>query len=142
MTIEILCADLRLRRVTIAVLALALLAALALVFAFHAWMSGLAARLPAEVFILQLRHGIGFALIACGLCLLLLAGYAARMARRVRTERRWPLGNARVLRDTPIVRDQAAARIGRLLDAAALVLILFGVAAAVLSWRLFAATHY
>ncbi len=138
MTTEILRADLRLRRTTIVVLVLAALLALALVFAFQGWMTRMADGLPTQQLIEHLRRGIGFAAIGSGLCVLLLAGYAASMARRVRNQRRWPLSGARVLRDTPVKRDEAAIRIGRLLDIVAFVLILVGVAAAALSWRLFA----
>jgi hypothetical protein len=138
MTTEILRADLRLRRVTIIVLALAVLVAIALVFAFQTWVTQQAASLPTQQLVARLRHGIGFALIASAMCLLLLAGYAGRIARRVMREHRWPLSGARVLRDTPVLRDHAAARIGRLLDIIAMVLILLVAAIAVVSWRLLA----
>lgn len=138
---EILRADLRLRRVTAVVLALAVLLAMALVFAFHAWMNQLATTLPTDQLVARMRRAIGFSVIAMGLCVLLLAGYTARLARRAAKERRWPLGAARVLRDTPIRRDQAALRIVRWLDVLASVLVLFGIAATLLSWRLFAIAH-
>jgi hypothetical protein len=141
MTTEILHADRRLRRVTIAVLAIAALVALGSVHAYQTWLTQHAASMPMEQLVARLRHDIGIAVIASGVCLLLLAGYAGRMANRVKKERRWPLSGARVLRDTPIRREQAALRIGRLLDIAAFALILFGVAAVLLSWRLFSAVH-
>jgi hypothetical protein len=141
MTTEILHADRRLRRVTIVTLTVAALVALALLFVFNAWLTQLAASLPTAQLIERLRRGIGVAVVASGLCLLLLAGYAGRMAVRVKKEGRWPLNGARVLRDTPVRREQAATRIGRLLEIVAFALILFGVAAVALSWRLFTAVH-
>ena len=141
MSTEIIRADQRLRRVTAIVLVLAVLAAIALVLALNEWMSHLAATLPTERLIVEIRRWIGFSMIASAMCLLLLAGYAARLARRTAKERRWPLGDARVLRDTPLRRDQAALRIAQLLDIVAFVLVLFGVATAMLSWRLFAVVN-
>jgi TRAP-type C4-dicarboxylate transport system permease small subunit len=138
MSTEILHADRRLRRVTFVVLMLSVLAAAALVFASHAWLTRLANTLTTAQLIEQIRRGIGLAVIACGGCLLLLAGYSARMARRVKNERRWPLSDARVLRDTPIRRDLAATRIARLLDVVTFALVLFAIATIVLAWRLFA----
>lgn len=141
MTTEILHADRRLRRVTIVVLGVAVLAALALLYAYQAWLTRQASGMLTTQLVERLRHDIGIAVVASGVCLLLLAGYAGLMARRVKKEARWPLGGARVLRDTSIRRGQAALRIGRLLDIAAFALILFGVAAVILSWRLFSAAH-
>jgi hypothetical protein len=71
-------------------------------------------------------------------CLLLLAGYSARTAHRVKNERRWPVSGARVLRNTPVRRELAAMRIARLLEVVTFALVLFAVAAIVLAWRLFA----
>lgn len=141
MTTEILHADRKLRRVTIIVLALAVLVAFALLYVYQAWLTQKAAGMPTTQLVERLRHDIGIAVIGCGLCLLLLAGYAGLMAYRVKKEGRWPLGGARVLRDTPVRRGQSALRIGRLLDIAAFALILFGVSAVILSWRLFSTTH-
>ncbi|MEP7098340.1 MAG: hypothetical protein ABI748_11810, partial [Dokdonella sp.] len=76
-------ADRRLQRVTAIVLASAVLAAIILVFVFQHWLTVQASRVPTEQLIVQLRRGIGGATLAIGLCLLVLAGYAARLARRV-----------------------------------------------------------
>ena len=141
MTTDIQPADRRVRRVTTVVLALAALAAIILVFAFQHWMTHLADRLPTGQLIVQLRRGIGLAMIASGLCLLLLAGYAAWLARATLEQRRWPPASWRVLHDTPIRHDEVAKLIGRRLNIAALVLTLLAVATAVLSWRLFAVAH-
>lgn len=136
MTIDIQRADPRLRRKSVVVLVLAALAAIACVVAFHRWMTHQAESLPTGLLIAQLRRWIGIALTASGLCLLLLAGYSARLARRVIESRRWPLADARVWRDTPIRRDAAALRLGRWLNLVALVLVALAVVAGVLGWRL------
>ncbi len=141
MEIDIQHADPRLRRVTVVVLTVATLAAVALVFAFQHWLLRQAESIPTAQLILQLRRWITVALIGSGLCLLLLAGYAARLARRVIEDRRWPLAHTRVLRDTPIRRGDAALRLGRLFNVAALVLMAIAVGVGMLSWRLFAAAH-
>lgn len=129
-------ADARLRLISGVVLVFATLIAIVGVIAFHRWMSQQAATLPTALLIAQLRRWIGFALLACGLCLLLLAGYAARVARQVIEQRRWPRAGARVLRDTPIRRDAAALRFGRLLNLAAIVLLALALGAGALSWRM------
>lgn len=138
MSIEIQHADSRLRRVTAIVLVLATIAAAWTVFAFHQWMLQQATALSAEQMIVRLRHWIGLATTASGLCLLLLAGYSARNARRIAEQRRWPLADARVLRDTPVRRGDVALRLGRLFNAVAVVLILLALGVGLLSWRLFA----
>lgn len=137
MSTEIQRADAGLRRTTLVMLALAAILAVACVFAFHQWMLHQSAALPTEQLIVRLRHWIGLAMTASALCLLLLAGHSARAARRVAEQRRWPLAEARVLRDTPIRSGDAALRIGRLLNGTAVVLVLLALGVGLLSWRLF-----
>ena len=108
---DIQTADPRLRRITLVALALAGVAALAVVVAFHHWMTRQAAVLPAEQLVARLRLWIGIAMTASGLCLLLLAGCAARLARTTLDQRRWPPSSLRVLRDTPVRREAAAAAV-------------------------------
>ncbi|MFI4969543.1 MAG: hypothetical protein ACHP7D_05015 [Lysobacterales bacterium] len=139
MNTEIQHADLRLRRVTILVLGVAGLAAFALLIGVQHWMTNIAASMPAERLVASLRRWIGFAMTASALCLALLAGYSARVARRARAQQRWPLAEARVLRDTPIRRGEFAMSIGRLLNVAAVILVVLALAAALLGWRLFSA---
>ena len=79
---DIQTADPRLRRITLVALALAGVAALAVVVAFHHWMTRQAAVLPAEQLVARLRLWIGIAMTASGLCLLLLAGCAGGPAPR------------------------------------------------------------
>ncbi len=137
--VEIQRADPRARRTTIAILALATVAALLLVFAFRHWLSNLAATVSTDRLVVQLRHWIGVMMIASAACLLALAGHAARVARRIGEERRWPLAGARLLRDTPVRRDSAALRRARLLDAIAIVFVALAIGAGAIGWRLFVA---
>jgi hypothetical protein len=134
---EILRADQRLRRFSLVVLTLATLLALVLVFAFQRWLAHTADAMPAAQLIAQLRRTIGAALTASGVCILLLAGYAARLARRILEQGRWPLAQTRVLRDTPIRRGSEAERIARTLNIAATALVLLAIIVAALSWHLF-----
>lgn len=138
MTVEIQRADPRLRRVTVLVLTLAAIVAAWSAFAFQQWMLQQAAALSSEQMIARLRHWIGLATTASGLCLLLLAGHSARTARRVSEQQRWPLADARLLRDTPIHRGGAAQRYRRLLNTTAVVLLLLALGVGLLSWRLYA----
>ncbi|MET0226349.1 MAG: hypothetical protein ABW187_07920 [Dokdonella sp.] len=134
---EILRADVRLRRVSVAVLALAAIVALILMFAFRYWLTRTADTMPPAQLIVQLRIWIGAALVACGVCILALAGLAARLARRILEQRRWPLHGARVLQDTPIRRDAEAANIARKMNVAALLLMALAASLGALSWHLF-----
>lgn len=141
MDIEIQRADVRLRRLTIAVLAFAAVAAVGVILLARGWMIRQALASTPEQLLAQMRHWLGAASIACGLCLLLLATHAWRRGRAALAQRRWPVANARVLRDTPIRRDDAALGIARLLTLVSLMLVVFAVAMIALSWRLFLVAH-
>ncbi|RYD16713.1 MAG: hypothetical protein EOP90_01690 [Lysobacteraceae bacterium] len=130
-------ADLRLRRITGIVLALATLLALVLVVAFHRWLSDFSTTLPPALLIKQLRSWIGASAIASGACLLVLGGFALLRARAAAAQQRWPVSGARVLRDTRVRQGAEALRVARMLNIIALMLVAFGIAAAVVAWRLF-----
>ena len=138
MAVEIQRADARSRLVSFVVLTVSVVAALVFVYVFHRWITQLAANLPAEQLVARLRRWIGAAMTACGLCLLLLAGYAAWLARLTLGQRRWPPAPVRVVRDTPVRRDAAAVSIAKALNAAAMILVVLAIVIAWLSWRLFA----
>jgi len=133
-------ADVRLRRTTAIALTFAAAAAVLCVFAFQHWIALRAERLPTPQLVAELRRWVGAAMAAASLCLLLLAGHAGRTAHRIGLERRWPPAAARVLRDTPVRRDRAAARIRLFYMTAALLLSVLAVVAAAASWRLFIST--
>lgn len=116
---DIIRADRRMRVVTVVVLLLAAAVATACVFAFQDWLAEHAARTSPQQLIAELRQWIGIAATGIGMCLLLLAGHAARLARRIGLHRRWPLPNARPLRDTRVRHGGEALRLARWLNAAA-----------------------
>ena len=134
---EIQHADRRLRRVTAIVLAIATILAVALVLAFHRWLSDYAASVPTGYLVKNLRGWIGLTAFAGSLCLFALAAYTAMRARRATAEQRWPVQAARVLRDTVVRHGDDALRIARLLNLVALVLVAIAAAAILLGWRLF-----
>lgn len=135
---EIARADPRRRRLVGVVLASASIVAVAFLVAMHRWMASRASALPTDQLVVELRSWIAILLTAIGLCLLLLAAHAARSARRIAEQRRWPLAGARVLRDTPVRHGADALRLARWLNAAALVLTLLAIGAGAAGWRLFA----
>lgn len=136
MTDDMLRADPRLRRQTLAALAVAvILAALAMVW-FQSWLSGIAAVPGTDLLIARLRRLIGIALTGSAICLAVLAWYSAHKATKIKTFQQWPLPAVRVLRDTPIRRGDAALSIQRRLNVAAGVLMLLAFATGVVSWRL------
>lgn len=137
MNVEMHRADPRLRRLTFAVLGIGLIAAVLSISMYHRWLDRAVQGMPAAQMFADLRRTIGFAMAGCALCLLLLAGYAARLGRRVIEERRWPLRTARVVRDTPVRAGTDALVFGRSLNMAAIVLIALAVGCSVLSWHLF-----
>ncbi|MEP7042311.1 MAG: hypothetical protein ABI843_04580 [Dokdonella sp.] len=136
---EILRADIRLRRVSLAVLVLATVVALILMFVFRHWLARTTASMPTAQLVALLRLWIASALVACGVCLLVLAGYAARLARRIADQGRWPLNGARVLQDTPIRRNGEAAKFAKTMNIVAVLLMMLAIGVAALSWHLFGA---
>lgn len=137
MTIEIQRADAGRRRTTAIVLALAVPAAIGVFVWAQRWLVARAIESSTEQLVAQMRHWIGIAVALTALCLLLLAIHGLLRARAAAAQKRWPVANARVLRDTPVRRGEAALRTARLLNVVSLLLFAFAVAAFALSWRLF-----
>ena len=139
MNIEIHRADPQLRRLTLPVLAFAMLLAILLMVWFHHWLDRSTLSMPSERLVLEMHRMIGITSTGSGLCTLLLAGYAARLGRRVIEERRWPLRGSRVVLDTRVRSGDDAAAFGRMLNVVAVVLIVLAIGFGVLGWRLFGA---
>lgn len=137
MSEEILRADPALRRKTAIVLGIALVLAILVLFLFQRWLIGSIVSLDVQVAVVRMRGLISIALTASAICLAVLAAYSARKGAQTRASARWPLAEARVLRDTPIRRGAAALRIGRWLQVLAGVLVLLALATGGVSWRLF-----
>jgi hypothetical protein len=136
MNIEIHRADPQLRRLTLVVLASAMLAAILLMAWFHHWLDRSTVAMPTERFMLEMHRMIGITSTASSLCLLLLAACAARLGRRVIAARRWPLQGSRVVLDMRIRTGDEAAAFGRVLNIVAVVLVVLAIAFGVLGWRL------
>ncbi len=130
-------ADIGLRRIAAIVLGLASLAAIALVLGFQSFLSSHAATLTTDDFIVRMRAWLAVVVSMIGVCILLLGGYAARSARGIMAQRRWPLAGARVLRDTPIRHGDDALRFARWLNGIAAVLVVVALLVGVIAWRLF-----
>ena len=141
MAIEIQTADRRLRRSTVMWTGVAVIVALGALLLFWHFIARRADTLPTPALVAETRRWIAAALTVSGLCLLLLAGLAARRARQARGEDRWPIASARVLRDTRVRHGEAALHIARLLEMAAVLAMLLALAAGALGWRLVAAAH-
>jgi len=139
MATDIQRADVRLRRMTVIVLLLAAIGATGMIVFARQWMIEQAIVSTPEQLVSRMRQWLGAASIACGLCLLALAVYAWRRGRAASAQRRWPLANARVLRDTPVRHGEAALGVARLLNLVSLMLLAFAMATIALSWRLFVA---
>lgn len=139
MNIEIHRADPRVRRLTLIMLSAGLLAAILLMTWFHHWLDRSTFAMPGELLVLEMRRMMGITGMASGLCVLVLAGYVARLARRVIEERRWPLRTSRVVLDTRVRSGEAAVTFARMLNIVAVVLIALALGVGVLGWRLFGA---
>jgi len=133
---DIIQADTRMRAITVLVVLMATAAAAACVLGFQRWLVAHATGISPWQLVAELRQWIAIAMVATSMCFLLLAGHAARLARRVGQSGRWPLPGARPLRDTRIRRGDAARRIARWLNASAILSIALAAAAIAIGARL------
>jgi hypothetical protein len=136
MSTEIQHADPQLRRRTLAVLGAAAVAAIAAMTWFHGWLHRSTAEMPRDVLVLEMHRMVGISSTLLALCVLALAGYAARISRRVVESQRWPLQAARVVLDTRVRSGKEALAIASTLRLVALVLIVVAFAIGILGWRL------
>lgn len=139
MSTEIQPADPQLRRRTFAVLGACAIAAIALMMWFHGWLYRSTIVMPHEIFVLQIHRMVGISCTLLALCVLVLAGYAARLSRRIVESRRWPLRDARVVLDTRVRSGDEALGIASTLRLVALLLIVVAFAVGIFGWRLVAA---
>jgi hypothetical protein len=138
MSAEIQHADRELRRRTLAVLGAAALVAIALMAWFHGWLHRSTAGMPHDVLVLEIHRMVGITTTLLAVSILVLAGYAARVARRVGEERRWPGRDARVVLDTRVRSGDEALAVARALRLAAVVLIAVAFVVGIFGWRLVA----
>ena len=139
MSIEIQHADPQLRRRTLAVLGAAVVAAVLIMMWFHGWLHRSTAEMARDVFVFEIHRMVGISSTLLALCVLALAGYAARVSRRIAETQRWPLRDARVVLDTRVRTGEEALALARTLRLVALVLIVVAFAIGIFGWRLVAA---
>jgi len=135
MSIEIQPADPQLRRRTLAVLGAAAVAAIVVMMWFHGWLRRSTAEMGRDVLVLEIHRMVGISSTLLALCVLALAGYAARVSRRVTETRRWPLQDARVVLDTRVRSGDEALALASTLRLVALVLIVVASAIGIFGWR-------
>ena len=129
-------ADPRLRRRTAVVLVLAALAATVVLVVVVRWMSAHATATSPQQLLVDMRRWLGATAFGCALCLAALGIHAWSKARHAFAEKRWPLREARLLRDTRVRHGEKALSIARTLRLVALSLFLVAAAMAVLGLRL------
>jgi len=132
---DILRADRRLRVVAaITLLAIATLGAVSLSLV-DAWLAQVE-RLPPAAGLRQLRSVLVW-LAGIGVTLIAPVAYLWYFGSRVRMVRQFPLPGSRVLRDTVVLREEAAARRGKFIQLLAVALALCDAALLFLCWRLY-----
>jgi hypothetical protein len=139
MSTDIQHADPQLRRRTLAVLGASVVAAIAVMTWFHGWLHHSTAEMQREVFVLEIHRMVGISCTLLALGVLVLAGYAARVSRRIVESQRWPLHEARVVLDTRVRSGDEALALASTLRLVALVLIVVAFAIGIFGWRLVAA---
>ena len=108
---DMLRADPRLRVQTVIALVAATIVALIALFGFQSWLENIGQLPGNDLLILKLRRMIGAAMTGSAIC-------------------------TRVLRDTRILRGEAALRVARWLRIASLVLMLLVIGIGITSWRM------
>jgi hypothetical protein len=135
---EIQQADPQLRRRTFAVLGAAVVIAILVTTWFHGWLHRSTAEMGREVFVLQIHRMVGISSTLLALCVLALAGYAARVSRRITEAQRWPLRDERVVLDTRVRSGEEALALASTLRLVALVLIVIAFAVGIFGWSIVA----
>jgi hypothetical protein len=128
-------ADPKLRVVVASLVLAAIVGGVGVLALMREWLEG-SRQLPPSAAQSQLLAALDW---CTGLLCLSLAAFAAylwRLGAKVILHAQWPLPRARVFRDTPVLRGQAARRRGRWLQGLAVALVACGIALAVVAWRL------
>ena len=94
MSDDVLRADPRLRRTTLAIVGVAAVLAVLGVFCFQQWLTSIGEQPGTDLLILRLRRMIALALTGSAICLALLAWYSAHKGTRAVQVRQWPLPGA------------------------------------------------
>ncbi|MBX3688194.1 hypothetical protein [Dokdonella sp.] len=135
---EIQRADPRYRRQTLAVLVIAVVIAVAALFAIQHWMRNQAIVLTPEQALRQIRLWTAITVLLSGVCLLSLAAYFWQQAAKTLRARRWPPPGMRLLRDHRILHGDTAQPVVLRLRLSAVVLLVLTVGFGLIAWRLVA----
>jgi hypothetical protein len=122
------------RRRVLAILAIAVIAMLALLFGFTHWLQQAAQDMDAARLQASVKRLDAGCVILMALCLLLLGRHLLLRGRRIVRDRRYPANDARPLRDTPVREGDEAVRIGNASRVAGLIACLLGIAVAIAGW--------
>lgn len=128
--------DPKLRVVALVVVGTALVLGVALWVVLQRWFAALA-HLPAADAQALLLMAFAWAFGSICFAVLWLGVSFLRAGTRVRRVALWPLPGTRVIRDTPVLRGDAAVARGRLMQVAAVALFLCAAAIGVVAWRLY-----
>ncbi len=129
-------ADPKLRVTALAVVIVALVLGVVLWFVSQRWFAGLK-HLPAAVAQAQLLTAFAWTFGSGCVAIMGLAVFLWRSGMGVRRAAQWPLPGSRVVRDTQVLRGDAAVARGRLMQVAGVVLFLLVTCVAVVAWRLY-----
>lgn len=135
MPIETQRGDRRLRLVAAVAVVCAGVAGVLVHFALQRWIGDLDGLPPAEALGRALSAFAWGVATACG-SIVWLAGWLWHSGSRTVRTARFPPPGMRVIRDTPVLRGEAAARRGRLMRGAGVVLLLCATSVAVAAWRI------
>lgn len=128
--------DPKLRLGALVIVIAALLAGVALLLVLQRWFAELK-HLPSAAAQVQLLAAFAWAIGSVCTAILWFAAFLWHSGTRVRRVAQWPLPGARVIRDTPVLRGDAAVARGRVMQGAGAALFLCAVCIAVVAWRLY-----
>jgi hypothetical protein len=131
---QIQAADPIYRRRVLAIVVIAAVAMLALLFGFTHWLLHAAQDMDTTRLQASIKHLDAGCVILMSVCLLLLGRHLLLRGRRIVRDRRYPANDARPLRDTPVREGDEAVRIGNGSRVAGLIACMLGVAVAITGW--------
>jgi hypothetical protein len=119
---EIKPADKRLRLLTCLIFAVAVVAGASGLWAFEVWLDSVKQK-PSDEALRLLLSALVWLVGTAFFALLLLGVYFWRWGKRIRATAQFPLPGSRVVRDTVVLRGEAALRRGRVLQGTAVALV-------------------
>lgn len=129
-------ADPQLRVTVLFVVVVTLVAGVALLIVLQRWFAAVT-QLPTAAAQAQLLVAFAWAIASVCAAMLWLAASLWRSGGRVRRAAQWPLPGSRVVRDTLVLRGEAAVARGRLMQVTGVVLFLCAACVSVVAWLLY-----